>query len=205
MSKQEELEAKIREQRTVEANKKGFIGQNGKIGTVLKMMGQPIVSHSEGGAYVDTNYLEESQEESPWPVSTSEFMNSIPVMDLDGNVRPETEEWAQIKNPVSYGVYNVGWHFDGLSRGMHLEIKYDDTEAKLVVLHKGYVVYKEIKGEIVSYVPKDEWEGWIEVLYKKAKEIQRRKKEIEFEDQVKESEKIKASWWAEMKSRWGLE
>jgi hypothetical protein len=132
-------------------------------------------------------------------------MDSIPVMDLDGNVRPETEEWAQIKNPVSYGVYNVGWHFDGLGRGMHLEIKYDDAEAELSVLHKGYVVYKEIKGEIVSYVPKDEWEGWIEGLYKKAKEIQRRTKEIEFENQVKESERIKASWWAEMKSRWGLD
>lgn len=205
MSKQEELETKIREQRTVEANKKGFVGQNGKIGTILKMMGQPIVSHSVGGAYVDTNYLEEPQEESPWPVNSSELMDSIPVMDLDGNVRPETEEWAQIKNPVSYGVYNIGWHFDGLGRGMHLEIKYDDAGAELIVLYKGYVVYKEIKGEIVSYVPKDEWEGWIEGLYKKAKEMQRRKKEMEFEDQVKESEKRKTSWWAEMKSRWGVE
>ncbi len=204
MSKQEELEARIREQRTVEANKKGLIGQNGKIGVVLKMMGQPIVSHSEGGAYVDTNYLE-YEEEAGEPRSSAELLEKIPIMNIDGSLRPETAEWAQLADPVSYGIYNVGWYFDGLSRGMHLEIKYMDSEAELVVLHKGYVVYKEIKGEIVSYVPKDEWEGWVNNLYNKAKDMQRKMKENEFEEQVRESERKKKSWWSEMKSRWGIE
>ena len=58
MSKQEEIEEKIREQRTIEANKKGLIGQNGKIGMVLRMLGHPIIAQYEGGTYVDTNYLD---------------------------------------------------------------------------------------------------------------------------------------------------
>ena len=205
MSKQEEIEQRIREQRTLEANKKGFVGQNGKIGVVLRMMGSAIVSHEEGGGYVETNYLypEEEREE---PRNFDEMMRRIPIMSIEGVVRPETEEWAKMENdPIAYGVQNIGWHFDGLSRGMHLEIKYDDFTTEFMVSHKGYVVYKELKGEIVSYAPNEEWEGWIERLYKTAKEMRRKEKEVEFEEQVKETEVQKASWWADLKSRWGIE
>lgn len=58
MSKAEEIENEIREKRILEATKKGIIGKNGKIGTVLRMLGQPIVNQSEGGFFVDSNYID---------------------------------------------------------------------------------------------------------------------------------------------------
>jgi len=167
------------------------------------MMGSAIMSHEEGGGYVETNYLYEEEQDEPR--NLQEMMRSMPTMDMDGAVRPETEEWAQIKDPVFYGVQRIGWHFDGLGRGMHLEIKYDDHTTEFMVSHKGYTVYKEIKGEIVSYAPNEEWEGWIDTLYKTAKEMRRREKEEEFDKQVRNTEAQKASWWRDIKSRWGIE
>ena len=47
MASKEEMESRIREQRTAEANKKGLVGQGGKIGTVLRALGSPIVGQTE--------------------------------------------------------------------------------------------------------------------------------------------------------------
>lgn len=200
MSKQEELEEKIREQRTIEANKKGLVGQTGKIGVVLKMLGSPIVSQSEGGTFVDTHYPSWTQEE----IDENDPMN-FPVMDLDGATRPEGDEWKNIPEAIPYGIQEIGYHFDGLSRGMHLEIKYDDLSTELSVTSGGYLVYKEIKGELVCYVPDEKWEGWIESLFKTAKSLLRKRKEEEFKQEVESVEKNKLSWWRQMKSRWGFD
>jgi hypothetical protein len=205
MKSPEEIEAKIREQRIVEANKKGFVGQTGKIGTVLKIFGQPIISQYEGGVYVDTNYFNEQQYEEMDPKNNSELMTSIPIFDMGNNERPSGEEWQEMPDPKQFGSNQIGLHFDGLSRGMHMEIKYDELEGEIVLSYKGYIAYKEIKGEIVSYVPNKEWEQWIENLYQKAQKMQRKLKEEEFESQMQRAEKKKKEWWREIISRWGIE
>lgn len=206
MAKPEELEEKIREKRTIEANKKGFVGQAGKIGLVLKMFGEPIIAQTEGGGYIDTNYIDLRNENLiDEPKNNSEYMQQIPLMDMEENQRPEGNEWTEMPDGSSFGTQQIGWHFDGLSRGMHMEIKYDEFTTEFILTYRGFVAYKEIKGEIFSYVPNQEWEGWIESLYKKAKEKQRRMKEVEFENQIKFSEQKKQAWWRQMKSRWGLE
>lgn len=206
MSRREELEEKIREQRTIEANKKGLIGQNGKIGTVLRMMGQPIISQSEGGSYVDTNYIDLHPEEESYedPKNNDQLLKKIPIMNMGTNERPNSDEWAELPEGTSYDTQTLGWHFDGLSRGMHLEIKYDNVFSELSVYYKGYLVYKEISGEITCYVPNQEWEAWIEKLYKISRESQRKLKEKEFEEQIKNAEKNKQNWWSQIKSRWGV-
>lgn len=205
MSKQEELEQRIREQRTVEANRKGLVGHGGKIGVVLKIFGQPIVAQSEGGLYVDTNKIDDwGGYDDLEPRNASEMMRKFPTMEMEGNERPSSGEWSEVGDPVPYSTRTIGMHFDGLSRGMHLEIKYDDSTTELEVHYKGYLVYKEVKGELATYIPIDEWEGWIERLFKSAKEIQRRLREKEFEDQVQETEKRKAGWLVEMAKKWGF-
>jgi len=204
VSKQEELEERIREQRTVEANKKGLVGHGGKIGVVLRVFGQPIVGQSEGGIYVDTNRLDEWDEEETEPRNPLEMMRKIPIMDTGSNERPTSDEWSEMNDPTPYGTRTVGMHFDGLGRGMHLEIKYDDATTEFIVTYKGYPVYREVKGELNAYVPHPEWEGWIDQLFKKAREIQRVMKEEEFEGQMKESEKSKENWLREIASRWGI-
>jgi hypothetical protein len=65
-------------------------------------------------------------------------------------------------------------------------------------------VYKETKGELLSYNPIEEWEKWIESLYKIAKEKQRKVKEKEFEESIKSNEKEKDFWWEKIKNRWGI-
>jgi hypothetical protein len=204
MSNQEELEQRIREQRTVEANKKNLVGQNGKIGVVLRMMGSPIIAQVEGGGYVDTHYIDtEGSLEEEDPRNNVEFMRSVPVMGVEGNERPYGSEWTEMNDPGMYGTMIMGWHFDGLSRGMHMEIKYDDATSELSLHYRGYPVYRELKGEIVGYVPNEEWEGWIDRLYKSAKEMKRKQQESEFEQKVKEAEGSKESWLRGIISRWG--
>lgn len=200
------MEQRIREQRIVEANKKNLVGKNGKIGTILMTMGQPIVSHLEGGGYVDTHYIDTNPpEEKDDPRNNIELMRDIPSMGTENYERPSGPEWSEMGDAGSYDTMVIGWHFDGLSRGMHMEIKYDDMISELSLHHKGYLSYKEIKGEIVCYVPGAEWEGWIDTLYKSAKEIRRRQQEEDFEKKVKEAEVNKSEWWRGIISRWGAE
>jgi hypothetical protein len=204
MSNQEDLEQRIREQRTVEANKKNLVGQGGKIGVVLQMMGQPIIAQMEGGGYIDTNYIDtQGYLEDDEPRNNLEYMRSIPSMSVDGNERPSGEEWSEMDEPEQFGTAVIGWHFDGLSRGMHMEIKYDEASAELSLHHRGYPVYRELKGEIMSYIPGEEWERWIETLYKSAKEMRRKQQESEFEQRVKEAESNKEQWWKGIIARWG--
>lgn len=204
MSNQEELEQRIREQRTVEANKKNLVGQNGKIGVVLRMMGSPIIAQVEGGGYVDTHYIDtQGALEDEEPRNNTEFMKGVPVMGVDGSERPSGSEWTEMSDPTMYGTMVMGWHFDGLSRGMHMEIKYDDSTSELSLHYRGYPAYRELKGEIIGYVPNEEWEGWIDRLYKTAKEMKRKQQESEFEEKVKEAEDNKQSWLRGIISRWG--
>jgi len=210
VSKAEEFENKIREQRILEATKKGLMGQNGKIAIVLRMMGQPIISQSEGGYYVDSNYVDlygfDNKQKDLSDISDSiELMKSIPIMDIQGSKRPDSNEWTtDMPDPINYGLDTIGFHFDGLSRGMHLEIKYEENTSELIVYYKGQIVYKEIKGELLGYAPIGDWEKWIEILYKTAKEKQRNTKEKEFEESIKENEKEKKYWWDKIKTRWGI-
>ena len=209
MSKAEEIEEKIRERRILEATKKGLMGQNGKIGIILKILGEPIVKQNEGGYYVDSNHIDlegyENLDKSIYELDNSiDLLKSIPVMGLEATERPNSQEWTEISDPIYYGLDTIGFYFEGLGRGMHLEIKYDELISELVVLYKGYVVYKETKGELLSYNPIEEWEKWIESLYKIAKEKQRKVKEKEFEESIKSNEKEKDFWWEKIKNRWGI-
>lgn len=205
MSKREEIEEKIREQRIIEANKKGLIGQSGKIGTVLRIMGQPIISQYEGGTFIDSNYINLRGEEilDEEPQNNNELLKKIPIMDAGANDRPQTSEWAELEDPSQVSIQTIGWHFDGLDRGMHLEIDYRDASAELSVTYKGYTVYKEVGGEIICYVPHEEWETWIEKLSKNAKDIQRKLKEQEFKSKVEQTEKQKNNWWNSIVEKWG--
>lgn len=195
MSKREELESKIREQRVLEATKKGLVGFSGKIGTVLKVLGQEIVSQD-----FDGDLFEENEET---PKNNRDLMLGIPTIDMDENYRPVGEEWAEIEKTYYSSIRKIGLHFDGLNRGMHMEIKYDDETSELYLTHKGYLVYKECMGEIECYVPNEEWEGWIDRLWQISKKIQREKKEVEFEEKALNVEKEKQAWWSSLVKKWG--
>lgn len=209
MSNAEEIENKIREKRILEATKKGLMGKNGKIGTVLRVLGQPIVNQSEGGFYLDSNYINLGAHEDKKNLheiqDAKELMKNIPIMGDENSQRPSSEEWTNdMPDPIQFGFDIIGFYFEGLNRGMHLEIKYDEISSELLVYYKGFVVYKEIKGELLGYYPVDEWEKWIESLYKISKEKQRSEKEKEFEEAIIKSKKEKNEWWIKIKNKWGI-
>lgn len=191
MSQREELEARIKETRLAEATKKGLTGPTGKIGTVLRMLGSPIIGQTEGVSYLDLDGREEDE--------------GMPVMDIEGVQRPIGPEWSDAEVvPTPYGIHELGRHFDGLARGMHMEIMYKEESSEMSLYHRGYLAYRETQGDLQCYVPSDEWEGWISSLFKVAKKEQRREKEKEFEARAGEAERAKGSWLRDIASRWGI-
>jgi hypothetical protein len=207
MKKIEEIEEKIKEERLIEANQKGLFGQNGKIIIVLKAFGEPIVSQNEGGLYFNQNYLEDpynTNENLEQTTNSGEFLRDLPVWSMDNIERPTSSEWSEVSREVQYSTTKLGYHFCGLSRGMHMEIKYEDSSAELCVSYKGYPVYRESKGDLSLYVPSDEWENNINKLYVAAKERLRVLKEKEFQKTIKVSDSEKQGWLDKMKKRWGF-
>lgn len=196
MSSREELESRIREQRVGEANKKGLMGQAGKVASVLKMLGSPIVGQVEDVAYLDLDGRDDGPSGSP--------LKDIPVMDLDGSERPTGREWGEAAEAIPFLTRTIGMHFDGLSRSMHLEIISKEDSSEISVYHRGSLVYREVQGELECYVPLAEWEGWLESLYKVAKREQRESKEAEFKERIKSAEEAKETWVRRIASRWGI-
>jgi hypothetical protein len=196
MASREEIESRIRDQRTAEANRKGLIGQGGKIGTVLKALGSSVVGQTEDVAYLNISGSESEQ--------TGSVLKDMPMMDIEGSERPSGSEWGEAADAVHFSTRVVGRHFDGLGRGMHLEIFYKDESSEMSVYHRGYLVYQEVQGELTCYVPIDEWEEWISSLFKVAKKIQREAKEKEFAEKVSNAAEAKKSWLREIASRWGI-
>lgn len=207
----EQLEKKIKEQRLIEATKRGYTGKGGRLHLILFTMGEPIVSMSEGGAAFDTHYLDDPYAEG-WADNSlesarnaKELHERIQTMYMEyGPGLPMTNPFGENPEMVRLSQNTIGFHFDGLSRGMHLELKYDNLDNELTVHYKGYLVYKERKGELLAYAPFPEWEDCIDRLFKVAKKKSAWKKEEEFQKDVKEAEAEKTSWWEDLRRRWGI-
>ena len=147
----------IRDKRTIEATKKNFMGPSGKLGVIAMVLGSPIIR--QGTGLWDVNYLEDPYED----FSDIEFETTT------SNQKGPLAWKDEILEMGDDFTEEEGHVFDGLSRGMHLDIKYWHVNHKLEVTYRGYLVYKEIGGELDSYAPFPEWEDMIGRLYKSAK------------------------------------
>lgn len=182
----------VREKRTMEATKKNFMGPSGRLGIIAKFLGTPIIR--QGSGLYDVNFLEDPYDDSSdieYETTASNqkgpmvWQDDIPVME-DDFIREE------------------GYLFDGLSRGIHMEIKYWHDSHKLEVSYKGYPVYKEIAGELSSYAPHEEWEELIKTLYKLAKKRKENKADMEEAEISDVFERKKTNFWNKLKTRWGV-
>ena len=167
----------IREKRTLEATKKNLMGPVGKLGVIAKYLGSPIVA--QGSGMFDQVFLDDPYEEQ----NNSEEM-------------PTFEDHET--------VYELGWIYDGLGQGLHLEIKYFNPENKLTVYYKGYEVYKEVSGELEAYAPFEEWEDAINELYTRAKINQKNKKKENKQEKENTMEKSKYNFLEKLRMRWGI-
>ena len=169
-------EAKIKEQRTIEATHKDYFGLGGKFGCILKHMGEPIMSHS-------SPLYDVTEMEDPWALE-GEKDEEIPIFD--------EEEQTLV----------VGYIFDGLNRGMHLEIKY--INKVMTVLAEGYLVFQEERGELMCYVPHSKWENQIEDLFKTASKLRNKDKKDSRKKREEQAIKARDKWFSRMAKKWGF-
>jgi hypothetical protein len=190
-----EHEHKIRDLRTLEAKRKDYMGLRGKFGVILKAMGEPIVRHTAGGGKFYSETLLED--------FTSLENDNLPTIDTEQRELPDGWEWNMPKNVEMFSTSNEGWHFDGLSRGCPIEIWFKDDESELKVFYQGNLVYRELGGDLKSFVPAEAWEKMIETLYLHGRKTL--KKQLDDHNQkVTESKKInKIKWVEKMKRLWG--
>lgn len=165
----------IRDQRTREAVKKGLMGQGGKLGCIARYLGQEIVR--QGGSYYTQNFIDLT--------GIQEDENMIPYMEEDETAITE------------------GYMFDGLSRGLHMEIRLSEERSEIYVRWQGDIVYREMAGELYGYCP-GEWEESVDRLFVQAKEKEGREHRAYEERALQAGQRRKEHFLEEMKRKWGL-
>ncbi len=182
----------IREKRTIEANKKNLMGPSGKLGVILEAFGTAIVK--QGSSLHEERYFEN-------PYEDDVYTERSPTLSGEGGPISYRDEILTYEDEF---MHNEGLMFDGLSRGMHLEIVYWHAENKLKVNYKGYTVYLEIAGELESYAPFEEWENLIEKLFLYSKKKLKENKKIKEQKMIEEIDKKKRSFLENLRMRWGI-
>jgi hypothetical protein len=170
-----EKERLIQERRTNLAASKNLLGSPGKLGMIAKWLGDPIIS--QGSGFYDARYLDD-----PYDIE-------------DENEIPEAHDES---------ITLHGYNFCGLSRGMHLEVRYTSDDKSLVVRHKGYLVFQEVAGDLLTYVPNEEWENLIDGLYEQALKKARSFQEGNAAETVRRVEEKKAGFLQRLWDRWGI-
>jgi hypothetical protein len=189
-----EKEKRVREQRQIEANRKGLLGMEGKFGVILKNLGEPLIAH--GGGWYTTNEMDD-----PWALP-GDGEEEMPQFDED--------------EPVM----EMGLHYNGLSSGIHLEIFYyhDAPDVgwrrieqggpgpgrELSVWWKGHLVFCESNDELYCYVPSGEWESKIDYLFNVAKQREQKAYKKAVEESKEEVKRQKLSLIERLRLRWGI-
>jgi hypothetical protein len=174
----------IRDKRTNEAVRKGLMSGAGKLGVIARILGDRVISkHGDNHGIspvfenlygFDQNFMADDDE-------------------LEEGQLPMMEEGDRHKATASL--------FNGLSRGLHIEIKLDGPE--IWVQWKGVTVFHEMAGELHAYCPGD-WEPVVDKLA-----VEARSKENDYID-IAETRNIaigqrrKEAFLEEMKRKWGL-
>ena len=170
-----ELEKRLREDRTRDAVKENLMGMNGKLGIICKNLGYPIYRQGGGDLYESTEMEDIFAEEG-----------EMSTMEMGGSI------------------CQLGWGFDGLSRGMHIEIKCFEYKAEIIATYKGYEVYRESSGELEGYAPFDSWHNMVNNLYATAKKKEKENKTNMEHIIAEEIGKKQLSYLQELRLKWGI-
>ena len=172
-----EIQNKIKEQRTVEAIKKDFMGSQGKLAMICKAFGSPII--------YDNSVFEEAN-----------------TLDIDDGFYDKEE--SEVKTfEEGHASYEVGYWYDGVNLGNGLEIKFLFYESEIKLYYKTYMRYHEISNTLISYNADGDWEKIIDDLYYHAKKkiIEKNKKTTEVNKIIKE--KNNKNLIDEIRKNWG--
>ncbi len=172
----------IREQRTIEATRKGLMGMDGKFGVILRQLGNPIIAQG-GSMYESTTFDFDNYWQLP---EEAEDQSEIDTMSEDE------------------AVTEIGLVFDALSSGVHLEMKYMTDKKELLVTYKGYPIYCEVGGDLDCYVPMEEWEQIVDDLYAIAKKREGKDRYNQKQEYQEESQREKMGFLEKLRLRLGI-
>ena len=184
---------RLKEARTIEAIKNGYMGLEGKFCTIAKWLGEPLIR--QGGIYVDRTYLDD-------PLHIPEE-GEIPTMGGAAN-DPNGIFGAILDNFEEEESHEIGIHFDGLSRGINLNITVLFHLREITVWYAGQVVYKELAGELEGFAPFEEWEKKISELFTAARNIERKQRPAEKKKTDELAAKKRVKILEELRLKWGL-
>ena len=80
--KMKDAEKRIKDQRVIEANRKNLFGLEGKLGCILKYLGEPLVRQDEGDWFHNTRYMNEDST-IEWGGTPEEIISQIPTEDWE--------------------------------------------------------------------------------------------------------------------------
>lgn len=189
----------VKEKRLILATTKNLTGLEGKIGQILKYMGDPVISQASG-------FYEQANWNDMYP-----YLN---VYDMPNNEDLPTED-------MDTNLIEIGRTLSALKWGINMELSYlresripvkrtelytewVDAQKVMSVTYKGYIVYREISGDLESYLPDDEWETALDRIYEACKKI---KKQSKIDKDVERTEEIrsdKLGLIARLRERWGI-
>ncbi len=154
----------------------GLMGGEGKLARIAKTFGEPMVR--QGSANFEQTFLPDFDEIPD--------ENAIPYFD--------EEEVTHL----------IGWQYDGLRRGLHLEISWNEETRDLKASWKGYLVYREVGNELDGYVPNPEWEKIVDELYEAAKKKERTNRKEQAKVVNREARREQSEFLQEMRLKWGI-
>lgn len=182
----------LREQRTILATKNNYMGPAGVLGSIARYLGDPIIR--QGGSLYDEAFLDD-----PYADHTHEQYE-----DTASGQRGPLVYRDEILSADETFVQHEGYLFSGLGRGMQLEIQLWKETNKIQVFYKGYLVYKEVAGELEAYAPFADWEDLVGRLYKVAKKKMQVARQEEEAEVGKVLQKEKQNFLHRLRMRWGI-
>lgn len=99
--------------------------------------------------------------------------------------------------------YNIGYSYNGLNSGYNIEIVANDYEQKLKCYYKGYLVYSEEGGSLLTFIPNEIWENIVSDLYKTAEEKIRKRIEAIKKEEEQAVAELAQHELQKLRSKWG--
>lgn len=105
--------------------------------------------------------------------------------------------------PEDASSYDTGYFFDGLSRGLHLEIVCNDYEGTIKLSYNGYPYYHEENNGLLRYRPDTNLEKIIDSLYSVVEDKIRIKYQEMKRQEMKEAPALENLELQKLREKWG--
>jgi hypothetical protein len=186
----------IRTDRLIEATRKNLTGLEGKIGQILKYMGESVITQA-------SDFYESSDAVGTHIYDQPENEDDLPTQDMDTLSR----ELGRILSTLQWGINMELSYLKECQipiKRSELYTQWVEAEKVLTVTYKGYVVYREIEGELESYLPDPEWESAIDRIYESCKKIKKDSKPERDAEKTERTQQERLGFIAKLREKWGI-